>query len=100
VSAFSSELVTAHIALSNSADPRFATCQPSGWAAVPPASRFSFSPAVCPSGWTAYDLGTTAASVSTAYCCARFASYLPPLLRMIALSNIPSVATHTPGQSG
>ncbi|KAK4042048.1 hypothetical protein C8A01DRAFT_33935 [Parachaetomium inaequale] len=39
-------------------------------------SRFAFSPAVCPSGWTAYNLGTDG-PVSTADCCARY-NYLPP----------------------
>ncbi|KAK3899832.1 hypothetical protein C8A05DRAFT_17792 [Staphylotrichum tortipilum] len=57
------------ITVSDPAAPRFTTCQPPGWASVAPESRFVFSPAVCPSGWKAYDLRTFGAT-STAYCCA------------------------------
>jgi hypothetical protein len=67
---YSTVIITGYITVSNRDDPRFAACQPSGWAEVPTQSQFSFSPAVCPSGWTAYGLDTTAATVSTAYCCA------------------------------
>lgn len=69
--------VTASISMSNQADPRFTTCQPSGWASVVPESRFSFSPAVCPSGWIANDIYTIGASITTAYCCARFVISFP-----------------------
>ncbi|KLU87057.1 hypothetical protein MAPG_06062 [Magnaporthiopsis poae ATCC 64411] len=67
------------IVASDTADPRFGKCQPPGWGGA-----FTFSPAVCPSDWTAYSLGTTYTpatagsspstsnrDVSTAYCCAR-----------------------------
>ncbi|KAK3390747.1 hypothetical protein B0H63DRAFT_519961 [Podospora didyma] len=58
------------------APPGFAsTCRPPGWNTnVPLTNRFSFSPAVCPSGWTAYKLQTAEMAwpiTSTAYCCDR-----------------------------
>ncbi len=67
------------ILASGPADSRFASCQPSGWNAGP---SFQFSPAVCPSGWTAYDVGGTISAIiepatthtrtfTTAYCCSR-----------------------------
>ncbi len=67
------------ILASGPADYRFASCQPSGWIASP---SFQFSPAVCPSGWTAYDVGGTASAIiepttthtrtfTTACCCSR-----------------------------
>jgi hypothetical protein len=67
------------ILASGPADSRFASCQPSGWNAGP---SFQFSPAVCPSGWTAYDVGGTTSAIieptsthtrtfTTAYCCSR-----------------------------
>ncbi|KAF3764237.1 hypothetical protein M406DRAFT_71209 [Cryphonectria parasitica EP155] len=62
------------------ADAQFQACQPSGWADVVSQSRYVFSPAVCPSGWTAYELTTFVSSAafstrrpltaSSAYCCA------------------------------
>jgi hypothetical protein len=59
---------------SDPADPRFSACQPSGWDRNLD-SDFQFSPAVCPSGWTAYNLGGTVsnpeAPFTTAYCCSR-----------------------------
>lgn len=86
------------IVASNPADPRFAACQPPGWdAGAGPTGTsntpnhneglFTFSPAVCPSGWTAWYLGhtyipsviggiggifttTSYRTISTAYCCA------------------------------
>ncbi|KAL3482637.1 hypothetical protein BJX62DRAFT_245699 [Aspergillus germanicus] len=59
--------------VSDPANEGFTTCQPSGWGSVVPESRFSFSPAVCPSGWAAWEIGTTAAEVgsgvvTTAWC--------------------------------
>ncbi|KAK4151207.1 hypothetical protein C8A00DRAFT_36147 [Chaetomidium leptoderma] len=62
-------VVLATVTVSDPTDARFTTCQPPGWADVVPESRFAFSPAVCPSGWTAYNLRTDG-PVSTAYCCA------------------------------
>lgn len=65
---------TVAILVSNVDDERFTSCQPSGWGSVISTSRFSFSPAVCPSDWTYYRIaseeqaGTTS---TTAYCCAR-----------------------------
>ncbi|KAL4886871.1 hypothetical protein BJY04DRAFT_43266 [Aspergillus karnatakaensis] len=57
----------------------FTSCQPPGWASVAPESRFSFSPAVCPSAWTAWNIATTEVSsetVTTAWCCdARYTLY-------------------------
>lgn len=68
-------------------DPRFTSCLPGGWAAKPSQYQYTFSPAVCPSGWMAYAIGpdwewdsvtstTTKRSssgqqASTAYCCPR-----------------------------
>lgn len=79
--------LTASIAVSDQADPRFTVCQPSGWASVIPESRFSFSPAVCPSGWTASDIQTTGTSITAAYCCARCANFDPV--------DVPSLLTDT-----
>ncbi|EJT71769.1 hypothetical protein GGTG_11023 [Gaeumannomyces tritici R3-111a-1] len=81
---------TVIMVMSNTADPRFAACQPPGWDAVPTESRFIFSPAVCPSDWTAYAFSTrslweawplrssdsttftsTLHSYTVAHCCAR-----------------------------
>lgn len=63
---------TIPVTFSNVADPRFAACQPPGWVNRPPNRRFEFSPAVCPSDWTAYRVGRTGASVTTAHCCTRY----------------------------
>jgi hypothetical protein len=57
--------------------PEFTSCQPSGWDSVTPESRFSFSPAVCPSGWATWEIGTTTREqddeiVTTAWCCPRY----------------------------
>jgi hypothetical protein len=71
---------TITILASDAADARFASCQPSAWDNIVPTSRFSFSPAVCPSGWTYYAMASTESiaanekdisTYSTAYCCAR-----------------------------
>ncbi|KAK1764331.1 hypothetical protein QBC33DRAFT_497975 [Phialemonium atrogriseum] len=64
---------TLHVSISGPDGSRFTSCQPSGWANVAPQSRFHFSPAVCPSGWTAYHLEpfqTVTPAITTAYCCA------------------------------
>ncbi|OBT76612.1 hypothetical protein VF21_05302 [Pseudogymnoascus sp. 05NY08] len=65
------------VLVSDAADERFASCQPPGWESIVPASRFSFSPAVCPSGWTYYNMAPSETrtkgkdtTMSTAYCCA------------------------------
>lgn len=66
---------TLHVSISGPDGSRFTSCQPSGWANVKPQSRFNFSPAVCPSGWTAYHLEpfqTATPAITTAYCCARY----------------------------
>ncbi|KAL2847061.1 hypothetical protein BJX68DRAFT_268361 [Aspergillus pseudodeflectus] len=60
--------------ISDPALPEFTSCQPSGWDSVIPESRFSFSPAVCPSGWAMWEIGTTTRkqddeAVTTAWCC-------------------------------
>lgn len=60
--------------------PAFTSCQPTQWQGLNnPNAPLSFSPAVCPSQWTAYNLALantadTPASVveTTAYCCARW----------------------------
>ncbi|KAL3451402.1 hypothetical protein BJX65DRAFT_303984 [Aspergillus insuetus] len=60
--------------ISDPALPEFTSCQPSGWDSIIPESRFSFSPAVCPSGWATFEIGTTTREeddeiVTTAWCC-------------------------------
>ncbi len=71
----STESDTTHVtlAISDTANSQFTTCQPPGWDTVVPDSRFVFSPGVCPQLWTAYDLSATTTqyltTVSSAYCC-------------------------------
>ncbi|KAF5010996.1 hypothetical protein FDECE_2866 [Fusarium decemcellulare] len=51
------------------------TCYPSGWDDTEAGSRFSFSPAVCPSGWVYWKMARetdSSPASSTAYCCERF----------------------------
>ncbi|KAL2842584.1 hypothetical protein BJX68DRAFT_270523 [Aspergillus pseudodeflectus] len=65
---------TLRVLVSEEAD----SCLPSGWNDSP-ASEFQASPAVCPSAWTAYNLGATvfverspvtrSVTASTAFCC-------------------------------
>lgn len=69
------------------------TCQLSGWSSLTSASYWSLSPAVCPSGWTAYDIKTAYSSpwmISTANCCERDFTFYGAG----SLSYIPSV--HAP----
>ncbi|KAK4100218.1 hypothetical protein N658DRAFT_497447 [Parathielavia hyrcaniae] len=70
---FVSSSTTVTVLASGPADARFSACQPPGWDSGGESSGlngFRFSPAVCPSGWTAYNLGGTMLSdVTTAYCC-------------------------------
>ena len=47
------------------------SCYPSGWDSVVPESRLCFSPAVCPSGWTYFEMAENTEAASTAYCCDR-----------------------------
>ena len=85
---------TVSILASGPADYRFAACQPPGWDQG--TSSFHFSPAVCPSGWTAYDLAprfpavispaTSQKTVWTAHCCSRYIPFYPGILD---LSNLP-----------
>lgn len=50
-----------------------ATCYPSGWDDVPPESHLSFSPGVCPEGWTYNQMGENGSqAATTAFCCDRF----------------------------
>ncbi|KAF5979856.1 hypothetical protein FCOIX_5104 [Fusarium coicis] len=50
------------------------SCYPSGWGGGEADSLFTFSPAVCPSGWDYWKMSRSGGSpaVSTAYCCERF----------------------------
>ncbi|KAF5539336.1 hypothetical protein FNAPI_10865 [Fusarium napiforme] len=50
------------------------SCYPSGWGSGEADSLFTFSPAVCPSGWDYWEMSHSDNSpeVSTAYCCERF----------------------------
>ncbi|KAF5718881.1 hypothetical protein FGLOB1_1455 [Fusarium globosum] len=47
------------------------SCYPSGWGSGEADSLFTFSPAVCPSGWDYWEMSRSGGSpaVSTAYCC-------------------------------
>ncbi|KAK4445600.1 hypothetical protein QBC34DRAFT_472141 [Podospora aff. communis PSN243] len=57
------------VVIPNEADPRHASCNPPGWnSKLPRWRRYIFSPAVCPSHWTAYEIGK-AGRTSTANCC-------------------------------
>ncbi|KAI1011292.1 hypothetical protein LB504_002160 [Fusarium proliferatum] len=51
-----------------------ASCYPSGWESSEADSLFTFSPAVCPSGWDYWKMSRSEGSptVSTAHCCERF----------------------------
>ena len=53
---------------------RVDSCYPSDWDSVVPESRLHFSPAVCPSGWTYYEMEESGEMASTAYCCNRLVS--------------------------
>ncbi len=75
--------LTLTVLASDAANPRFTSCQPSGWATNLPARRFSYSPAVCPSGWTYWDMeetttiddkASTADVFTSALCCDRYVS--------------------------
>lgn len=74
------------VLVSNTADSRFSTCQQSGWnqGEYP----FTFTAAVCPSGWVMYNAQARDVyyehSTSRAYCCAR---YLPTYLTCPEHSN-------------
>lgn len=62
---------TITVLASDAAAPAFSSCQPSGWDKDAGSDDLlSFSPAVCPSNWTYYEMSTTK-HYSTAYCCAR-----------------------------
>jgi len=65
---------TLQVTAPDEGDDRFSSCQPPGWDSGPTESPFSFSPAVCPSGWTAYSLSTTLSTITIAYCCDRCVS--------------------------
>lgn len=79
--------LTLTILASDAANPRFTSCQPKGWATNIPARDFSFSPAVCPSGWTYWGMTETFLSnvatysdglYSTAICCDRYVYFDTP----------------------
>ena len=83
---------TVAILVSNVDDERFPSCQPSGWDSVIPTSRFSFSPAVCPSDWTYYRMASEAqagTTSTTAYCCARCVLRAMLLVFIIGHCNTP-----------
>ncbi|KFZ20633.1 hypothetical protein V502_03115 [Pseudogymnoascus sp. VKM F-4520 (FW-2644)] len=106
------------ILVSDAADERFASCQPSGWDSIVPASCFSFSPAVCPSGWTYYAMASTVSvadngrdesTFSTAYCCASghslgtglsdfpIATMTPPCYRRVDAGEVSIMGTLSHG---
>ncbi|KAK4096689.1 hypothetical protein N658DRAFT_501295 [Parathielavia hyrcaniae] len=66
-----SDFTTTTVLASVPAHPRFSACQPPGWdSGGDNNSILHFSPAVCPSGWTAHALGGyESQAVSTAHCC-------------------------------
>lgn len=94
--------------LPDTSNSRYAACfSPTG-------SQFTFSPAVCPQSWTAWQLGktfvptgspNTAVGVSTAYCCAPGYSIMQPSIRnpscwrqfvsTTSTNGIPSISTAT-----
>ncbi|KAJ2976897.1 hypothetical protein NQ176_g4678 [Zarea fungicola] len=58
-----------YIVTSDASNPRFSSCQPSAW----DQAHFSFSPGLCASSWTYWDMSATVsgtATVSQAFCCA------------------------------
>ncbi|KAJ5165024.1 uncharacterized protein N7500_006854 [Penicillium coprophilum] len=73
-----STISSAAFLISDVANRHFSACQPNGWDNQDPASQFHFSPAVCTSYWTYYEMMRTStdfgngtlAPYSTAYCCA------------------------------
>jgi hypothetical protein len=99
---------------SDTADPRVSACQPSGWADVVPSSLWTFSPAVCPSGWTAYKLATDLAgpelsTYSSAVCCSsgfelglpavnfRLENFDPKCFRSLSGVSSPAASGHGTG---
>lgn len=94
VSSYSDDgrLTSVAILVSNVDDERFPSCQPSGWDSVILTSRFSFSPAVCPSDWTYYRMASEAkaeTTSTTAYCCARCVLGVMLLVFIIGHCNTP-----------
>ncbi|KAK3307393.1 uncharacterized protein B0T15DRAFT_177091 [Chaetomium strumarium] len=95
------------VLVSDAANTGFPWCQPSGWATNAPARRFSFSPAVCPSGWTYWDMQETisfdntahfASLYSTALCCD--SGYSPgPRKYALPTISVPCIRTFDPGDS-
>ncbi|KAL2793061.1 hypothetical protein BJX66DRAFT_306597 [Aspergillus keveii] len=50
----------------------YTECLPPSWQTIPPESRYSPSPAVCPQGWRYWDIATSEVEsqvVTTAWCC-------------------------------
>ncbi|KAK4163838.1 hypothetical protein QBC43DRAFT_54378 [Cladorrhinum sp. PSN259] len=78
---FSNHTSTLPLFLSDAANPSLSACHAPGWDSGDGLrDKFSFSPAVCPSGWTAYDIRATtrngdpelpASTTSTAHCCSK-----------------------------
>lgn len=59
------------------------SCHPSGWDQRAPEVRMNFQPAVCPSGWTYYDMADPDKSgfITTAKCCNRLK--IPEALKIV-----------------
>ncbi|KAJ3493674.1 hypothetical protein NLG97_g4582 [Lecanicillium saksenae] len=80
------------------------TCQPSGWNSG--ATRFQYSPAVCPRGWTAYSLSVSQSAgvkfESQAACCSKGFSYVEYYYNPLSSSRAPAcfrtTGTGKPGQ--
>jgi hypothetical protein len=50
----------------------YTECLPPSWRTIPPESRYSPSPAVCPQGWRYWNIATSEMEdqvVTTAWCC-------------------------------
>jgi len=102
--------LTLTILASDAANPRFTSCQPQGWATNIPARRFSYSPAVCPSGWTyrgmeettkINDRGHHIANIfSTAICCDRYATLPYPCSHRAILLEQPTADRPEPSTAG
>ncbi|KAL2845303.1 hypothetical protein BJY01DRAFT_214383 [Aspergillus pseudoustus] len=58
----------------------YTECLPPSWRTIPPESRYSASPAVCPVGWRYWNIATSEVSsqlVTTAWCCDYYKDLYP-----------------------
>lgn len=86
---------------SNTADAQFSSCNPPGW----DLDNFTFSPAVCPSGWVYYRVTLTSSDTdqrahTQAHCCASgftYAAYGQPNLPSQRCESTPTSLAPSPG---